>query len=324
MKDLISVVVPIYKVEKYLKKCIDSILFQTYKNIEIILVEDGSPDNCGIICDEYAKKDKRVKVIHKQNGGLSDARNFGIDLAKGEYIIFVDSDDYIDRNMCRILLNYAKKYDADIVSCNFKEVYVNNLEKINKQCINKKLEIVSNIETLYKYFLKNTTDMVVVWNKLYKKSIFFDKKNIRFPKGKLHEDMYTTYKLYYYASKIVFIDDILYYYFRHENSITGSISKKNLLDEIDAIIEHYEFFKDKKIDLKYMTQIKCIDSYMEFLKIRNKMMLNDKILNDKMIDLKKCILFNKKDVLKNPYMNLKKYIKYLLIYFNIKYILNKI
>lgn len=324
MSSLISIIVPIYKVENYLEKCIESILNQTYKDIEIILVDDGSPDNCGKICDEYAKKDKRIKVIHKQNGGLSDARNFGIDLATGEYIIFVDSDDYIDRNMCRILLNYAKKYDADIVSCNFKDVYVNNVEKINKQCINKNLEIVSNIKALYKYFLKNTTDMVVVWNKLYKKKVFFDEKNVRFPKGKLHEDMYTTYKLYYYASKIVFIDDILYYYFRHKDSITGSISKKNLLDKIDAVIEQYEFFKDKKIDLKYMTQIKCIDSYIEFLKIKHKMMLNDKILNNKMISLKKCILFNKKDVLKNSYMNWKKYIKFILIYINAKWVLKKI
>ena len=142
MDKLISIIVPIYKVEIYLRKCIDSIVNQTYKNIEILLIDDGSPDNCGIICDEYAKKDERIKVIHKENGGLSDARNYGIEASTGDYIIFIDSDDYVSESMCENLLICALENNADIVSCNFKEIYIdNNREKINKQSIKKSLEI---------------------------------------------------------------------------------------------------------------------------------------------------------------------------------------
>ena len=137
MNKLISIIVPIYKVENYLKRCIDSIINQTYKHIEIILVDDGSPDNCGAICDEYTKFDDRIKVIHKKNGGLSDARNCGIEISTGDYIIFIDGDDYVSKNMCEKLLIRALEHNADIVSCNFKEIYIdNNREKINKQSIN--------------------------------------------------------------------------------------------------------------------------------------------------------------------------------------------
>lgn len=149
----ISIIVPIYKVEIYLRKCVDSIVNQTYKNIEILLIDDGSPDNCGIICDEYAKKDERIKVIHKKNGGLSDARNYGIEASSGDYIMFVDSDDYISKDMCEILLKKALENNADIVSCNFKEIYIDNFEEeINKQSIKKSLEIYTNLEVIYKYF----------------------------------------------------------------------------------------------------------------------------------------------------------------------------
>ena len=169
MEELISIIVPIYRVEKYLNRCIDSILSQSYRNLEIILVDDGSPDNCSIICEEYAKKDKRIKVIHKKNGGLSEARNYGIEASTGDYIMFVDSDDYISKDMCKTLLINALENNADIVVCNFKEVYTDKVEKINKQCIKGNLEVISNIEVLYKYLLKTTIDMVVVWNKLYKR-----------------------------------------------------------------------------------------------------------------------------------------------------------
>lgn len=320
MNQLISVIVPIYKVENYLKKCINSIVNQTYNNIEIILVDDGSPDNCGIICDEYAKKDKRVKVIHKKNGGLSDARNYGIEASTGDYIIFVDSDDYISKNMCEILIKNALKYDADIISCNYKEIYSdNNREKINKQSIKKELEIYNNLEVIYKYFFDYTIDINVVWNKLYKRKIFFGNNCVRFPKGKLHEDDYTVCKLYYYANRIVIINDALYYYVRHCNSITGRFSEINILDKIDAIIEHYNFAKNKDIKLKYMVQAKGIDCYKDYICLQSTEKINKKI-----IDFRECILKNKKNIFKNPYMNWKKYIKFILIYINARYILKKL
>lgn len=121
---LVSVIVPVYKVEKYLHRCIDSIINQTYKNLEIILVDDGSPDNCGKICDEYAEKDNRIKVIHKSNGGLSSARNAGLDVANGDYVYFVDSDDYIDTKLVEDNLNLAIEHDADMVCFNYFEVKI--------------------------------------------------------------------------------------------------------------------------------------------------------------------------------------------------------
>ena len=320
MNKLISIIVPIYKVENYLKKCINSIINQTYKNIEILLIDDGSPDNCGIICDEYAKKDKRVKVIHKKNGGLSDARNYGIEASTGDYIIFVDSDDYISKNMCEILIKNALKYDADIISCNYKEIYSdNNREKINKQSIKKELEVYNNLEVIYKYFFDYTVDINVVWNKLYKRELFFKRESIRFPKGKLHEDDYTICKLYYYANKIVIINDVLYYYIRRCDSITGNFSDINILDKIDAIIEHYNFAKNKETKLKYIIQAKGIDYYKDYLCIKS-----SKKINKKINDFRKCILKNRENILKNPYMNWKKYIKFILIYININFILRKL
>lgn len=329
MNNLISIIVPIYKVEKYLNRCIDSIINQTYKNIEIILIDDGSPDNCGVICDEYARKDIRIKVIHKKNGGLSEARNYGIEASIGEYIIFVDSDDYISNNMCELLLKNALKNNADIVSCNFKEIYFNNIEKINRQSQKQKNSIVSNIEAIYRYFIKNDLDMNVVWNKIYKRHLFFGKNRLRFPVGKLHEDDFIVYKFYYYANKIVIISDVLYYYFKHENSITGNFSEKNLLDKIEAVKEQYNFVKDKEISLKYMFQVRCIDQYKGFLCMKEKLFINKKIINEFLIDknisdLRKYILYYKKSLFFNPYMNWKKYVKYILIYINAKYILKKL
>ena len=130
MKSLVSVIVPIYKVEKYLNKCVDSIINQSYKNLEIILVDDGSPDKCGEICDKYAEKDSRVKVIHKENGGLSDARNAGIDIAKGDYLLFVDSDDWITSNICEVLIKNANDNLSDIIACNQYESFDGGFHKI--------------------------------------------------------------------------------------------------------------------------------------------------------------------------------------------------
>lgn len=117
MEDLISVIVPVYKVEKYINKCVDSIINQTYTNLEIILVDDGSPDNCGNICDEYAKKDNRIKVVHKENAGVSSARNIGLEKSSGKYITFIDADDYVEKNYCEELLNILKIENADCVAC---------------------------------------------------------------------------------------------------------------------------------------------------------------------------------------------------------------
>lgn len=234
--DVISIIVPIYKVEKYLEKCINSIIKQTYKNLEIILVDDGSPDNCGKICDEYAKKDSRIKVIHKPNGGISDARNAGIQMATGDYIGFVDSDDYIEKDMYEILINNLKKEKADISVISNYEVYGNKIINTKKQGI---YAVMSSEETIIKmnsfgYF------GVGLWDKLYKAELF---KELDFPKGKKSEDWYIIYKLVDKAQKIVYQSIPKYYYCQRNGSITHS-SDINY-DSIEASKEAINFIKDK-------------------------------------------------------------------------------
>lgn len=167
-QQMLSIIVPVYKVEKYLRQCLDSIVNQTYENLEIILIDDGSPDNCGKICDEYAQRDNRIKVIHKENGGLSSARNIGTQIAKGEYITYVDSDDWLDKNMYSELISALEKYNLDMVRC---EAYTS--DGINKEIILPKEEYKNKIfydkEILYRYFDEFLCK--VVWNAVYKKKL---------------------------------------------------------------------------------------------------------------------------------------------------------
>lgn len=238
MKPLVSVVVPVYKVEKYIERCVDSILNQTYKNLEILLIDDGSPDKSGEICDSYALKDKRVRVIHKNNGGLSDARNVGIDISKGKYITFVDSDDWIEKTYIEELYDLIESTNSEIAICNFLKVSDENFKKINKvQYIIEK----SNIEALYELYGKFSTQFTVAWGKLYNRRLFDD---IRFPYGKVHEDLYVCHKLIYKSKKVSYTNKILYYYFQRTDSITGQkFNLKNRIDEIQALKERSEFFK---------------------------------------------------------------------------------
>lgn len=233
---LISIIVPIYKVEQYINKCIDSIINQTYQNLEIILVDDGSPDNCGNICDEYEKKDNRIKVIHKKNGGLSDARNAGIKIAKGEYIGFVDSDDFINTEMYKKLYDIIRKYDADIAVCELKRFY--DEEKIGEQAKKNNTVLYTQEEFLKKFFKIGSQSIeYYAHTKLYKKSMI---ENEQYPVGLTSEDVLGTYKAILKAKKIVKTTDELYYYRYNAQSITGSFSKKDfdLLEIWDKVVEY--------------------------------------------------------------------------------------
>lgn len=245
MQPLVSVIVPIYNVEEYLNTCVDSIINQTYKNIEIILVDDGSPDNCGKICDEYACKDSRVKVIHKKNGGLSDARNAGIDVANGEYLIFVDSDDWINKYMIERLLAFAIDKKLDIVECKFINIYSRQLVKDESNV--GECKTFSSIEALENHF--NGQGLYrCVWNKIYKKYLFND---LRFPKGKVAEDLHTTYKLFFKASKVGLIDFHGYYYYIRNNSIMGNGGLNLFISTYEGIKEQNEFITKNVNELKY-------------------------------------------------------------------------
>ncbi len=238
-KDLISVIVPVYNVEKYLPQCIDSILNQTEKNLEIILVDDGSLDNSGKICDEFSKKDDRIIVIHKKNNGLSSARNAGLEIARGNYIGFVDSDDWLDKTMYEVLLKLLKENNSDISCCDFFKTANSNdsIPHIDNEIINS----YNNIESLNNFYNGLYTQTVVAWNKLYKRELF---KDISYPVGKIHEDEGTTYKLYYKANKITYTNRPLYYYRITPNSITTSKFNKKRLDIIDVYDEKVKFIKN--------------------------------------------------------------------------------
>ena len=255
MSNIISIIVPIYKVEKYLDRCINSILNQTFKDFELILVDDGSPDRCGDICEEYAKKDKRIKVIHKENGGLSDARNAGLDIATGKFIGFIDSDDFIHKDMYMILYDAIIKSKSDISQCKFK--YFSKEDELNKNIINDgKYEIYNNIDAIEE-IIDNKNLNTNVWNKLYKRELFND---IRFPKGKIHEDEFVTYKVFYRAKTVSYVNKELYYYFSNDTGIMKNLNINSKFDWIEAIEERNEFL----LSIKEKSLFNKSNSYLFF------------------------------------------------------------
>lgn len=230
-KDLISIIIPVYNVEKYVIKCIDSVINQTYKNIEIILIDDGSSDNSGIICDEYAKKENKITVIHKKNEGLSEARNTGIAASTGKYITFIDSDDFVSSDYIEYLYYILKKYNTCISCCGHYICFDN--KKVAKTSMNEKT--VGKVEALKNILYDKEID-ICSWGKLYDSKLF---ENIRFPKGKLFEDTATTYLLFDLCDSISVGNECKYYYIMRKNSITK------------------QSFNLKKMDLIEMTNIMC-------------------------------------------------------------------
>ena len=207
MNPLVSVIVPVYNVEKYIHKCVDSLIHQTYKNIEIILVDDGSPDNCGSICDEYATKDSRIQVIHKKNGGLSDARNKGMEVAKGDLITFVDSDDYVRSDIYEKLVNMIVNEGCDVAECGVTKIYdgtINEPAKGNN-------EILTGQQVLTRYLRTDGTGIPItaVWSKLFKKEML---KGLTFPVGHIHEDYLLVTTVFYRAKKYGIVREGLYYH----------------------------------------------------------------------------------------------------------------
>lgn len=232
---LVSVIIPIYNVENYLRKSVDSILFQTYSNIEIFLVDDGSPDTCGAICDEYAAKDSRIKVIHKQNGGLSDARNVAIEVATGEYIVFVDSDDYVTTDYIETLYNLIQKYNCKVAVA-LPQTFNEGNEPIVvedtyiENCWNSKVAI----EQMFYQEAFDTS----AWAKIYHRSLF--ESGIRYPKGLLYEDLPTTYLLYLQSDRVAFCNKRIYYYLLRSNSIEGSVFSPTKMDSALRVFDMME------------------------------------------------------------------------------------
>lgn len=270
-KQLISVIIPVYNVEKYIEQCIKSIINQTYKKIEVILIDDGSIDKSGAICDEYAKIDKRIIVIHKENGGLSDARNKGIDIAKGEYITFVDSDDYVKENFIEDLYTAIINNNAKLSICNIIMVdedgnTIENLGFSSDKLVNGK-EILKGI---CEY--RNLIEGIVAWNKMYSKDFF---KENRYPKGKIHEDEFLTYKILYFANKVAITNRFLYYYRKNDNSITSKKFNVKRLDFIEALEERLVFYNSYKEKYLYNKTFERIINVIRIYYIKVKKYIAD-------------------------------------------------
>lgn len=239
----VSIIVPVYQVEKYIRQCVDSILAQTFTDFELILVDDGSRDKSGQICDEYAGMDERVKVIHKENGGAADTRNRGMDQAVGNYVMFVDSDDYIAPTMLECLYRNMLNENADIAACNY--LYFFEHDRKKDFATNVKSEVLTGSEIFY--YRKNERNYgfwTVVWNKLMKRETV---GKVRFRSGKYYEDEFWANEIYQMDIKIVTIPECLYYYRQHENSTMRQKKIARSLDLIEAYQERiYIYLKEQK------------------------------------------------------------------------------
>lgn len=234
----VSVIVPVYKVEDYLYRCLDSLAAQDLNKIEFLLIDDGSPDKSGEMCEEYARKDPRFRVFHKENGGLSSARNYGIERARGEFIMFVDSDDWVRSDFCRTAYSCAIKNNSDLVMfCNkvVRSVYETSFERVTELAEGHK-SWMEAIDLL----LGGVN--VYAWNKLYKRSLF---EGVRYPEGRLFEDQPVTWKLVSKAQNVYFTNEVLYFYFMRDSSIAHQESYKATKDKFEMRMQFYEGIKEK-------------------------------------------------------------------------------
>ena len=245
---LVSIIVPVYNVEKWLERCIQSLVDQTYRTLEIILIDDGSTDSSSMICDRWAEKDRRIIVVHKENGGLSSARNLGIDLAHGQYIGFVDSDDWVNSRFIEILHQLMVNYQCDLAECGSCETW----GEVHPTSYEAAAEVHTKHEAMEAH-LKDTRFTCVIWNNLYKREII----TARFPEGKLHEDLFWTYQIIDQCSTLVHTAVPLYYHFHRSDSITGSTyTLSRIADLLEGGLMRCQFVTKKYPELADMVRIK--------------------------------------------------------------------
>lgn len=263
---LVSVIVSIYNIADYLERCITSIIGQTYNHLEIILVNDGSEDDSLRICQSFAEKDKRIIIIDKPNGGLSDARNAGIDIAKGEYLFFVDGDDFVHLQIIESLLYSSKCTCADITICQFISVdcdeklplekYIDEVKIREKTSVNTQMEAVKQLLLGEKY-----VEFTVVWNKLFRKEVF---SGVRFPIGKIHEDDFVMYRLFFNAEVINYLEIELYCYVRRVGSITNCGFSEKMFDKVEAFKQRANFLiqKNECVTEAVLSYLWCYEDYI--------------------------------------------------------------
>ena len=249
--DLISVIVPIYKVEQYLDRCVESLIHQTYQNLEIILVDDGSPDQCPAMCDAWAKKDSRIKVIHKKNGGLSDARNAGMEIASGQYMGFVDSDDWVEPDMYRFLYQHMQDTTSDIVSGGVRYVWENGFPSRTMTYSGEPLTFTR--QEAMASLINETALVVPVWNKLYSREVI---GYIRFPVGKINEDEFWSWQIIARANRISSVPDVFYNYLQRGGSIMSQQLLKQPLHAIEAKCQRHEYIVHH---IPELTDLSCMN-----------------------------------------------------------------
>ncbi len=317
---IVSVIIPVYNVEKYVEKCIISVLNQTYKNIEIIIVNDGSTDKSEEIILKYVKEDRRIRYISKENGGLSSARNKGIETATGDYICFIDSDDWIAVNFIECLLSRIEQDKSDISICNIKHVYSDNIDN-NEKIPNYHIDINETInnKTALQYLFNGKKYQNHAVNKLYKLNLFKD-NNIRFPENRIYEDAFTMYKLLYKAKKISLCNEYLYFYLKtREGSILNTKFNQKRLDLLDAMVEisKEQFIKKMNIHDEfqefYLTNLCGLFYYIfPYYNLKTRKEWKDNIRKIQIHESKKI----SKGYIKNKQLSLVKKIQVFLIYNN--------
>lgn len=260
----VSIIVPVYNVEKYLEKCVDSLVNQTYCNIEIILIDDGSTDSSGSLCDKYAEKYTNVFAYHKKNGGLSDARNVGLSKVTGEYVSFVDSDDWISTHMIEKMVNALHKFDAQIACCDYfvvEEDYIDRSVKLSGE-----IHCRETHDAL-KVLLLNTRVGSFVWNKLFSSRILINEK---FPVGRCFEDAFVMHNWFKKAARVAFVEEQLYYYYQRETSISHSCNIEIIKDEIAAKRQRRKDMKDWGDDLNELAMSDMLFSLLiSYLKLQD-------------------------------------------------------
>lgn len=304
-KPLISIIIPVYNVEKYINKCVDSVINQIYSNLEIILVDDGSPDLCGKLCDEYSKTDSRIKVIHKKNGGLSDARNVGIDIASGSYIAFIDSDDWVRDDYINSLYEALIKTKSDVSVCEFSYITEDN-KMLNSVTDDNHYEIFSNAEALVALMHTNKI-YTSAWGKLYKKELFTTR---RYPKGKLFEDIPVTYDIFLQDIKVVFVANASYNYLYRESAISKMKFSPERMDSIYFIEDAMQKVVSKRPKLSGDAKVVLFRVYFSVWQT----FYNKKEYKKYYYSIKKNLNRYRWDVIKSKRCNIKLKIKALLTF----------
>lgn len=297
-KPVVSIIVPVFNTEEYLEKCIGSILDQSFTGLELILVNDGSTDSSLDICKKYAEIDKRIKIIHKKNGGAAQARNIAIEQSQGEYITFVDSDDYIHADFIKTLLENAKNKNADISACNYFCLYNEKqiIERANKPAI----KDFDNIEAVRDLLLENSTLETILCNKLFKRSLFID-NNLKLIEGEIYEDTRLLYKLAYFSKSITFINRPLYYYLQRDGSVMNhGVKLPNLLLQTKITEEAGEWLSQRTGKLNLEIEAYKLTGQINSL---NYMVDGKKIYNDIWKKVSGDIKSNRKKYLSNPYIS---------------------